>query len=220
MSPALSSVPTIGYSGRCFPTAALLMRKLFVLLLLLPLCHVSAVAAEPAWYRVEIVLFANTASDAGSEEAWPVMDETFDTDARQLATTGSGEPYARIPDSELKLGGVVQALRNSGLRKPLLHTGWRQPVYDRNRAQPVWIQGGPSLYLSDGRSVPEIAGTLMLTRSRFLHVWTNLRYAQEGFPTRTYVMRDHRRMRSGELHYVDHPMFGLLILCTPVERGS
>lgn len=34
---------------------------------------------------------------------------------------------------------------------------------------------------------------------------------------RTVVMRQHRRMRSGELHFIDHPLFGILIQITPLE---
>ncbi len=33
---------------------------------------------------------------------------------------------------------------------------------------------------------------------------------------RTVVMRENRRMRSGEVHYLDHPLFGLLIKVTPL----
>lgn len=188
------------------------------LLALLALLLSLNAAAQPGWYRVEVVLFVNTESNARNAEAWPQDSAQLDTagNARHLAPAGSGEPYARLADSELKLGGVVAALRSSGVRKPVLHTGWKQPVRERRKAEPVWIDGGSSVYLPDGQSVREIAGTLLLSRSRFLHVWTNLRYAEQGYPVTTYVMQDHRRMRSGELHYIDHPTFGLLILCTPM----
>ncbi|MDH3450858.1 MAG: peptidoglycan binding protein CsiV, partial [Gammaproteobacteria bacterium] len=33
----------------------------------------------------------------------------------------------------------------------------------------------------------------------------------------SYPVRYHRRMRSSELHYIDHPLVGILILVTPVE---
>ena len=36
----------------------------------------------------------------------------------------------------------------------------------------------------------------------------------------TIVMRQHRRMRSTELHYIDHPMFGVLIRIDPYEPES
>lgn len=191
----------------------------------------SAAAAD--WYQVEIVVFANTESNAGEAEAWPVDPGTPSAqDARSLAPPGSDGAFTVLADSQLQLGGVVAALRGSGSRRPILHTGWRQPVLERGKAEPVWIDGGARRYLADGRNVAEVAGTLLLTRSRFLHVWTDLLYAEPGAqaPTElgmlataqatTYRMQDHRRMRSGELHYIDHPMFGLLILCTPIAAGE
>ncbi|WP_196138056.1 CsiV family protein [Aliikangiella sp. G2MR2-5] len=35
-----------------------------------------------------------------------------------------------------------------------------------------------------------------------------------------YSMKQARRMRSGELHYFDHPLFGMLILITPIELNE
>lgn len=40
------------------------------------------------------------------------------------------------------------------------------------------------------------------------------------FVDRTVVMRQNRRMRSGEVHYLDHPMFGVLIKITPIAAES
>lgn len=37
---------------------------------------------------------------------------------------------------------------------------------------------------------------------------------------RTVTLRQHRRMRSNELHYVDHPLLGLLIKISPYEPES
>jgi len=34
---------------------------------------------------------------------------------------------------------------------------------------------------------------------------------------RTVTLQEHRRMRSRELHYLDHPLFGVLVLITPYE---
>ncbi len=87
--------------------------------------------------------------------------------------------------------------------------------------------------------VPEFAGTLHIYRSRFLHVKPDLWFSQfsendaglclvsemmtETSDTYTptsytalthYHIDQHRRLRSGELHYIDHPMFGVLIKFT------
>ena len=34
---------------------------------------------------------------------------------------------------------------------------------------------------------------------------------------RYYPVQTHRRMRSKEIHYIDHPLIGILVLATPFE---
>ncbi len=90
--------------------------------------------------------------------------------------------------------------------------------------------------LAAGLSVPapdqtnkvwEINGSLLLTRARYLHAWVDLVFTQPAGMVGGadadisddgllhFRMRQHRRMRSGELHYIDHPLFGMLIMVTP-----
>ena len=73
-------------------------------------------------------------------------------------------------------------------------------------------------------SMPEIDGTITVSRARYLHLWADLTYttriATADNPTPTlqrFRMKQHRRMRSGEIHYLDHPMFGVVVLATPYE---
>jgi|GEM_PF-6496340 len=86
---------------------------------------------------------------------------------------------------------------------------------------------------------PELEGTLHFYRSRFLHIKTDLwmsDYAgksdsfidigndtSQNSPqlfasTTNYHLSQHRRIRSGELHYLDHPRFGLLIKFTRLDK--
>ena len=44
--------------------------------------------------------------------------------------------------------------------------------------------------------------------------------AQQYVVTQTAVMQQRRRLRSGELHYFDHPLFGLVVLVTPVAAPA
>ena len=45
-----------------------------------------------------------------------------------------------------------------------------------------------------------------------------LLFDQQYSVDRTVVMRQHRRMRSNELHYLDHPLMGILVKVTPYEK--
>lgn len=44
--------------------------------------------------------------------------------------------------------------------------------------------------------------------------------APEPLAMQSFPLRYHRRMRSSELHYIDHPLLGILILVTPVEADA
>jgi hypothetical protein len=78
-------------------------------------------------------------------------------------------------------------------------------------------------------------GTISVGLGRYLHVYTDLVYSEplsgaQPAPTGTdnlfraqrpnwqsYHISDHRRMRSRELHHLDHPKVGVLVEITPYE---
>jgi len=86
---------------------------------------------------------------------------------------------------------------------------------------------------SEGRSLNTLDGTIRLHLGRYLHVEADLLYRSQTEPMENntffmtlndgeqpqtlFRMHQTRRMRSGELHYFDHPMFGLLVQITPYE---
>jgi hypothetical protein len=119
---------------------------------------------------------------------------------------------------ELKLGAEYRRLRALAAYVPLLHTGWVQPGLPENQAIPFDLATVGSL---------NPRGTVRVHLSRFLHVTLDLIYrGQEttvapstgltelGVAPR-YRLRATRNVRSGELHYFDHPAFGVLVRVTP-----
>lgn len=88
----------------------------------------------------------------------------------------------------------------------------------------------PSIFDALDRDT-QLYGTLTLYRGRYLHIDADLRYRlrryQASWTERelpsgppVYVLDQRRRMRSGELHYLDHPAIGLLVKVTPVEETA
>jgi len=82
------------------------------------------------------------------------------------------------------------------------------------------------------KTLNELDGSVKLVLGRYLHIYTDLIFrkpviverldeeTQELTETRTLFdipIQSHRRMRSRELHYIDHPMAGILIEVTPLE---
>lgn len=176
---------------------------LAALLLLCP-----AVQAEDLpQYDVEVLVFASLYADDG-QEVWPPLGHAPATDRALPFAAGSDiQPL----DGPGNLQAVADALSRSSGYRPLLHWRWRQPGWERGQALPVRVQAPAA----DGQ--PLVDGTLTLARSRYLHLHADLIYTDPaaGVPV---ALREVRRMRSGELHYLDHPRFGVLVQVTPAER--
>ncbi len=65
-------------------------------------------------------------------------------------------------------------------------------------------------------SQPVLDGTVRVHLARYLHAEVDLVYHRRGIET-PFRLAISRRMRSGELHYLDHPVFGALIKVVPYE---
>lgn len=117
---------------------------------------------------------------------------------------------------KLSFGSAAARLRRGGYRI-IGHGLWLQPVPDRSAAVPLLVQlgeqGDSGLY--------EVEGTISATRGRYLHVdvrlWMNAPGPLIGQEHSFVELRDSRRMRSGEVHYLDHPALGMLVKIVPVD---
>jgi hypothetical protein len=87
------------------------------------------------------------------------------------------------------------------------HVVWRATPGPRNSTR--WWS------ISAGR----LTGQIKITRGRFLHLDTDL-MLRGSASNQTYRIRLNRRMRSNELHYVDHPKLGIIIRATPVATAA
>jgi hypothetical protein len=188
----------------------------------------SAQPAAPALqsYDVELVIFRTLTSNASPEE-WQM--EAADASQQQLTipadedtppTASSAVPapeatsFPALSPAKLKLTSVVDTLRRSRNYQPLAHIGWTQPGYPRDTAH----------YLPIDALVPPTAGVtgqIALTRGRYLHLTLDLAYiapGDTGEPGQRFTLRQTRRMRSNERHYLDHPRFGVIAVITPTQE--
>jgi hypothetical protein len=132
--------------------------------------------------------------------------------------------FRLLRPEELQLTSQLRVIeRNAQAYVPLLHGGWVQPGLPENESRPFDL----AMF---GAKNP--MGTIRLYLSRFLHVKVDLSYrdpaaspaapafgnelAELPIAPRYYLVAD-RPTRSGELHYFDHPAFGVLIKVTPVR---
>jgi hypothetical protein len=187
-------------------------------------------AAVP-WYEVEVIVFERT-RPGEHPEVWP-RDRGGPAlhDAVELqAPVASAEPrpFHSLTEREYQLAGAAQALRSAGGYRVLAHLGWRQPGFAERQSRAVRIEAGPTLTLpgfqetgTDLRSAHQLEGTVRLIRSRFLHLDADImlhRPAGGADGAESFRLTERRRMRSGELHYLDHPTLGMLVRVTPYER--
>ncbi len=154
-------------------------------------------------------------------------------------------PYTLIPEDEYRLTTEFARLQKNKDLQPVIHLAWRQPVTDLNDAKLLYLRT-PELPVEEETirgferfAITEpisLEGTIRVSVNRYLHVeFDLLRRRKQSAPYSSYEqsfgdslipksqayslyrMQDMRRMRSGELHYIDHPLMGVLIKITPYE---
>jgi hypothetical protein len=173
--------------------------------------------AAPPTYDVEIIIFRNNAmSDAG--EQWP----TQAVSNLQPTRVFSQDEFSELSPSLYQLDAIRGGLRNSSGYSVLLHRAWRQVGYDAAHAIAY-----PIHFLADnGRD--GIEGSVTLVRERYLHLDVDLLLITAGSPSPAqysdspvskpiFRLREKRRIRSRELHYFDHPRFGMIAMVTPYD---
>ena len=192
--------------------------------------------ASDRWFTVEIIVFDDLRDEGLHAEHWPVdPGEPFLGNAvalthpRATGTDGADSAYQLVSPSELSLNAVRNTLRRSAHYRPILHAGWRLRGLPRRAARPAHV--GPGLGGSGAGAAapvddtrPRVHGTVTVSLARYLQVEVDLLYRRPaggdatapGTTPARFRLVSERRMRSRELHYIDHPLFGVLILLTPV----
>jgi len=134
--------------------------------------------------------------------------------------------FRLLAPEELQLNTEYRKLTSLGAYRPLLHAGWIQPGLPEDQTRPVDL----TLF---GVSNPN--GKVSVYLSRFLHVSIDMTYQDGAVAAEApalggdlheitlaprYRLITERQARSGELHYFDHPAFGILVKVTPVPTGN
>ena len=115
----------------------------------------------------------------------------------------------------------------------LWHQAWLETIQDADNAihHDINVSGEKNGLQS------QVTGTISLYKSRFLHLKPDLRLQQnvQGYadnpddpyaterqwiPVRAAHIDRSRRMRSDEIHYLDHPLLGIVAKVTPIETAT
>jgi hypothetical protein len=180
-------------------------------------------------FEVELVVFAYR-EVLGSGEGLrrqPEPDERFgvmdgaDLDASENPPLPEPEPepepeeeeeppliqVTRLLNEQLQMTDIRQRINRVDAYELLLHTGfsqegvaekWAQPISVRRLQAPTQLDGGISLH-----------------RGRFLHVNLDLTLNSSTGLGEPFKLVEQRRLRSGEIHYFDHPALGIVLTVRP-----
>jgi len=193
--------------------------------------------ANAKWYQVEMVVFEHLVADT-SGEFWNTGDVPDYSRAIELVTgTEAPNAFKMLPSSRYKLGGVNKVLKLSSGYRPVYHVAWQQPELTKSRAKKVHIKNPEA----------KINGTINLRGGHLLHLDLDISYFidlftesvtsfseenisvagedaeeieadEEIIMSGTYAqMKETRRIKLNELHYFDHPLFGVIMRVTRLE---
>jgi hypothetical protein len=192
------------------------MKIIILLLATITSFFSQGVFAENVEYDVEIIVFEDPRHTYEQSENWlPSQKETTSPGAAKKDIKPQGK--IEFPGMEAsKLGDIVERLNNSQEYNVLLHKIWRQPGLDQTQAISVHLDSSDTDTSKTGKSF--IEGDIRLIMSRYLHITGTMNYhkqndAEDGYDV--YSLNLKRKMRSREIHYIDHPMFGIIVLATP-----
>ena len=207
-------------------------------LLLLALLTLSGVA-QARWYQVEVVVFRHNVESTTGGEQWPEITELPDysasidliTDMTALADepgespAGGAVAFKALEKNERATLDIERRLRNSSEYTPLLSAAWRQPSFGIDGAKRVHLSdlaraatphppasAAPTLVEDTAAPVATIEGTVALKVARQMAVDVDFTYDHDGVPVR---LRESRALRLREVHYFDHPLFGVLVQVLP-----
>jgi hypothetical protein len=186
-------------------------------------------------YQVELVVFAHPAGSSAERapradavesagDAAPLLeadaegDEEFiDLTAMLAEPPGSGAeavlPAGFLPPGNPLVLRNVAARLNTGGYRLLWHQAWVQPATGRSAADLDLLAT-----LGKGHATPGLTGTIHLAARRFLHLGVELEWQSAG--KLEARMRQQRRMRLNEEHYLDHPRIGVIAVVTPLGAGG
>ena len=209
---------------------------------LLLMCLSTLVFAADVGYEVEVIIFEDRSGLYENSEFWPMPDNPEETkattttllsnimdiksdDIKQTDKTTVEDLFQLIPKENYRLTEYVEKLSKIPDYNVLVHKAWNQPGLDQDQAVPFKIDSRKETLTSQdvtegtvSDNMTYIDGTVTLIMSRYLHFNTQLiLHKTFNDETRDYTVVSDRRMRSRELHYIDNPHLGVIVLATPFK---
>ena len=176
------------------------MKKTKLFFLLLMGFYYTHVYAAERLYKIELVIFSQHMPNT----------EVFDQTASRIAWPRhvvNRTAYKTVSPEYMNLDGSYAVLARVQNYRALMHVAWVQPVKENSLSTAVKISS------VDGT----INGFFRIQRGNLVHMIADIEYS----PGRViYRLNEKRRFKLNEIHYLDHPKFGILARISPVSLSQ
>ncbi|HLD16652.1 MAG TPA: CsiV family protein [Coxiellaceae bacterium] len=210
------------------------MKRLSLILAYIGLAVISpsyAEATEPSsptpmakWYQIEMIIFSQITKETLGSEQWPLLSGA-------LKIPANAQIPSLLPHSQFHLQDAENALRQNSQYQVLMHIAWNQPFTVRGKKIPLRIQS-----VNDSGDSVQINGLLTIALTHYIDMHFNFMIAEPKeylekinsdmeWPSTEnsffyFHMMQTRRTKSGELNYIDFPLFGVLIEAFPLDQKT
>ncbi|MCF6251745.1 MAG: peptidoglycan binding protein CsiV [Methylococcaceae bacterium] len=171
------------------------MEKIKIVILLLLSVLSSHVQADEQLYKIELLIFSQDM----------LSTEVFDQIESQIAWprhTVKRSAYKRVDSKNMSLYASYAKLARSNNYQPLKHVAWIQGIKENRLGTAVQISNADR----------SINGFFRIQRGNLLHMIADIEYSPGSYMDSViYRLKEKRRFKLNEIHYLDHPKFGMLV---------
>ena len=215
----------------------IIFTRLFVLIFFQMMTF--SIYASGTGYEVELIIFEDTQGRYLHSEDWRYNDMLNNKKPVVEKAVKADPEYRQLRWSGSKLAKNLKRLKENSNYRVLVTKRWKQTGLDLKHAFKIPVNSNKTkknqssnmdteLNASTLITEPYITGNVKLIMSRYLHFSVDMQYirpkiANNEFETNTEMMIpivNERRMRSREIHYIDHPLVGVIVLATPYKIKS
>jgi peptidoglycan-binding protein CsiV len=204
--------------------------------------------ANETGYEVELIIFEDSTARYLRSEDWTYNDMQHNKKNETLKKDKKDPEYKQIGWKNAKLSNNLKRLENNSNYRILVTKRWKQTGLDRKHAFKIPVASinaakHKTSKLTNSKNVkidvntasefevppdtdPYLTGSVKLIMSRYLHFNIDLQYTRPqqdengDIKNLTFPVVNERRMRSREVHYIDHPLVGVVVLATPYKIKS
>ncbi|QCU90221.1 CsiV family protein [Thiomicrorhabdus sediminis] len=192
--------------------------------------HAAQANSEQASYKIEVIVFESLALKGWTEEYWPEeIEHPIIENSTPLSSKDKPPLWLSLQDRDMNDNAAKLSKRGY---RVLFHQAWSQLAPSNSNAPTVMIE-------NESQYGTTMLGTVRLYKTRFAHVDFDLEFDRRipdkilnqflekqnlantivsnnmdssNVPQNwAFHLSDSRKIKPGELHYIDHPLFGILV---------